>query len=128
MPRRPGVPGKPARTLVPVKLTTDDVAALDVARGDVSRSEWIREVIRAEFAGRVGVYPGKQIENDTAPETPEVETPEVVTVVPQRTDFVEKNSDKPHRHMADTVATRTIKGVTVKTRKCMICGETWETT
>lgn len=123
MPRRPGVPGKPARTLVPVKLTTDDVAALDVARGDVSRSEWIREVVRREFIARVGT----QAEEPTPPE-PLPTSPEGEQVVPPRTDFVEKIPDKPHRHMADTVATRTIKGVTVKTRKCMICGETWETT
>lgn len=130
MARHPDVPGQPASFKLQVRLTENERKILDLIRGDVSRSTWVRDFVRAELLTRTGIddneklYPGKGFappDEPLHPESPLNDLVEGVSVVPPRKDL-----DRPHRHTTTEVARRTIKGVTVKTVKCLVCEEQWE--
>lgn len=122
MARTPDVPGKPARRVLQVRLTDDDWGALDVVRGEVSRSDWARDLIRRELAALIGDEPlPEPPPTIDAPETEAEVEPEGTVVIPPRKDL-----DTPHLHRTTEVARRTVRGKTVKTVKCLICQEAWE--
>lgn len=52
MPRRPDTPGKPRVATLRVRLTSDGMAAVDDLRGQRTRSEYIRALIKADATRR----------------------------------------------------------------------------
>lgn len=50
--RPPEVPGKPRRNVVTVRLTDEGLAALDAARGPVSRAAYLRAALTARIRAR----------------------------------------------------------------------------
>lgn len=50
-----GRPPRPGGALVPVtvRLPPETVARMDAARGDDTRSEWVREAVEARLAGAI---------------------------------------------------------------------------
>lgn len=115
------MPGNPLTVAVRLRVSQADAAALELIRGDLSRSDWIRDLIRTEIARHGGLGHTEQVQVQPSHLDDAAETITVTNPVVPPTD------PTAHRHLATTVATRTVKGVTVKTRACMICGETWET-
>lgn len=127
MPKSPEVPGKPANKTVALKLTADEVETLDLVRGEVSRSEWMRDRVRAELAASSGVtLTGVVTYNKREAPAPVglvmPPEPEGTPIIPA----MKGKADTPHRHVTTEVARRTVRGITVKTVKCMTCEKVWE--
>lgn len=125
MPKAPEVPGKPANVTVALKLTKDEAATLDLARAETTRSEWMRDLVRRELAQMSGVTLTGVVQ--TIPDTATTEAglpiePEGLPVIPAK----KGKADTPHRHVTTEVARRTVRGITVKTVKCMTCEKVWE--
>lgn len=116
------VPGKPTVAVVGVRLTQDDVAALDLLRGGSTRSTWLRDMLRRE-AGTVPHEATLEPTPEPIQDEPEQPKPEQI-VVPPRKD----KTSKRHLHRGDVVATRVVRGIKTETIKCATCDAQWERT
>jgi len=118
MPRRPDIPGSPADQVVQVRFTANDVHYLDVARGDMPRGTWIRELVRSQ-TNRVRTDAPRRsqpVSGDPAADgAAEVKAPRGRPHDPSEPPTsVGKHRHKPGKFLA----ARTVKGVTTKTYRC----------
>lgn len=129
MPRTPRVPGHPATISVNVKFTETDIDAIDDARVDVGVSTYIRSVVREKLGIVHGPARPPKVKPTSVPPAPgpglpdppqpEVHTGAVTT--PVGSYEIPGKDVGPHLCTMETVATRTVRGHTINTRKCTVC-------